>query len=84
MKHQVVIEPSQFSSNATNYILQPRFNRSENCLIIYILIIPLLLQMWKLLWLGTAGTDALKLVTECKYDFFYHWDLNRKYTYKTF
>ena len=40
--------------------------------------------MWELLWLGTAGTDALKSVTECKYDLFYHWDLNRKYTYKTF
>ena len=26
--------------------------------------------MWELLWLGTVGTDALKLksVTECKYD----------------
>ena len=56
-----VIEPSQFSNNTTNYILQPLFNRSENCLIIYILIILSLLQMWELLWLGTAGTDALKL-----------------------
>ena len=26
--------------------------------------------MWELLWLGTAGTDALKFtsMTECKYD----------------
>ena len=56
-----VIELSQFSNNTTNYILQPFFNRSENCLIIYILIIPSLLQMCELLWLGTARTDALKL-----------------------
>ena len=51
------------------------FQQKWELLIIYILVLVnlSLLQMWELLLLGTAGTDALKLksVTECKYDLFY-------------